>query len=339
MRAAVDALADGVTRRLVAAWVRTWDTVTWELADAIGELQSLAQDGQWPSRRQVERAERARRGLDLVRQALERLAALARTEISRAAGDAADVAVARMGQIIASQYPAEAGDPAVLAVRFGRVPEDQISAIVQRTTQQIHALTWPLPRLAVEAMKQELVRGVVMGDNPRAAARQLLKRLEGQFNGGLARAMNIARTEILDAHRMAAAASQEANSGVLAGWVWTAKLDSRTCPSCWAQHGQLHPLEEPGPLDHQSGRCARTPKTKSWKDLGFDVPEPADVMPDARQVFDSLPRADQLAIMGPARLDALDRGDITWDDLSTRRRTDGWRDSYGVTPVRNLLAA
>jgi SPP1 gp7 family putative phage head morphogenesis protein len=244
-----------------------------------------------------------------------------------------------MGRIIASQFPGEAGDQAALGVRFNRVPADQISAIVKRTTQQITKLTWPLTRAATEAMKRELVRGVAMGDNPRESARRLLQRLEGRFNGGLARALNVARTEILDAHRAAAAASQEANSDVLAGWVWTAKLDARTCPSCWAQHGRLHPLAEPGPLDHQSGRCARTPKTRSWRDLGFDVPEPPDVVPDARQVFASLPRADQLTVMGGARLGALQHGDITCADLSRLRRTTGWRDSYGVTSLEDLLAA
>lgn len=339
MRAAVDQLADGVVRDLTAAWVRAWDALVWEVADAVTELQQLARDGRWPSRAQIERSARAGRALDVVRQALQRLAAEADIGIGRAAADAADMAARRTGRIIASQFPAQAGDQAALGVRFDRVPADQILAIVKRTTQQITKLTFPLSARATEAMKVQLVRGVALGDNPREAARRLMRRLEGDFNGGLARALNVARTEILDAHRAAAAASQEANSDVLAGWVWIAKLDTRTCPSCWAQHGRLHPLAEPGPLDHQSGRCARTPKTRSWKELGFDVPEPPDVVPDARQVFASMPRADQLTIMGATRLDALRRGDITWADLSTRRRTDGWRDSYGVTPLRDLRAA
>lgn len=338
MRAAVDALVDGVTRALTKAWVTAWDELMWEVGDAITELQQLG-NGRWPARAQVLRNQRAMLALDVVRRALERLAVQARTETSAAAADAADIAARRTGRIIASQFPGVAGDPAVLAVRFDRVPADQISAIVQRTTQQVTALTWPLSSQATDMMKRELIRGMAMGDNPRESARRMLKRLEGGFNGGLARALNIARTEVLDAHRMAAAASQDANAETLAGWVWNAKLDARTCPSCWAQHGKVHPLEEPGPLDHQSGRCSRTPKTKSWKDLGFDVPEPPDILPDAEQVFAALPEADQLAIMGAARLVALQRGDITWADLSQRRTTSGWRDSFGVTPLKDLLAA
>lgn len=339
MRAAVDALADEQTRRLTAAWVRAWDTLIWEVTGAVQELAQLADDGRWPTRSQVLRNERARRALEVVREALQRLAAEANRGIGQAAADAADIAAARTARIIASQFPPQAGDHATLAVRFNRVPADQIAAVVARTTQQITALTWPLAAAATEAMKQELIRGIALGDNPRAAARRMLQRLEGGFNGGLARALNIARTEILDAHRAAAAASQAANSKVLTGWVWTAKLDARTCPSCWAQHGSRHPLDEQGPLDHQSGRCARTPVTKSWKELGFDIPEPPSILPDARTTFAGLPEADQLQIMGPARLAALQRGDIAWDDLSKLRRTNGWRDSYGVVPLRDLLAA
>ena len=127
---------------------------------------------------------------------------------------------------------------------------------------------------------------------------------------------------------------------MLDGWVWHAEITgpsrTRTCPSCWAKHGTLHPMSEPGPIDHHQGRCSRTPKTKSWADLGFDIPEPADETPDARETFDGLPEADRIAIMGRRRLQLLDAGDIKWADLSQLRTTRGWRDSYGVRPVKDL---
>jgi hypothetical protein len=156
------------------------------------------------------------------------------------------------------------------------------------------------------------------------------------FAGGLTRAMTIARTEILDAHRAASLATDTANKGLLAGWQWVAQLGPRTCPSCWAQHGSIHPVDEAGPLDHQSGRCTRAPVTKSWRDLGFDIDEPPSAVPDARAVFASLPEADQLAVMGPKRLGMLRDGTASWDDLSVRRTTDGWRDSYHARSVTGL---
>ncbi|MNY49883.1 hypothetical protein D3C86_1853470 [compost metagenome] len=78
--------------------------------------------------------------------------------------------------------------------------------------------------------------------------------------------------------------------------------------------------------------------TKSWKDLGFDIEEPASVTPDAQTVFNGLTEDTQKAIMGRQRLELLQSGEISWADLSKKHSTDGWRDSYGATPVKDLLA-
>jgi hypothetical protein len=51
-----------------------------------------------------------------------------------------------------------------------------------------------------------------LGRTPREPARHPLRRLEGDFNGGLACALDIARTEIFDAHRDALVASLAAHS-------------------------------------------------------------------------------------------------------------------------------
>ena len=84
-------------------------------------------------------------------------------------------------------------------------------------------------RAAKEAMEELLVRGVALGENRREPARHPLRRLEGDFNGGLACALNIARTEIFDAHRDVAAASLAAHSEAT-GWL------ERFAP--WAVCGQ-----------------------------------------------------------------------------------------------------
>jgi len=104
-------------------------------------------------------------------------------------------------------------------------------------------------------------------------------------------------------------------------------------------HGTEFPLDTPGPDDHPNGRCSRTPITRSWRDLGINIPEPPSVIPDAQAAFANLSQADQLRIMGPTRLDLLNRGDIKWSDLSTRRENPGWRASHNITPVRDLVGA
>jgi SPP1 gp7 family putative phage head morphogenesis protein len=333
LRIVVQEIADAATRTLVEAWVRAWTQIEREWADAIEDLVSTG-DGNWPTRAQIDRASRAQRALRIATREVMGLAEMSGVTVMAAAEEAVGVAAEWQARLIASQMPRRAGNTAELAVRFDRVSQDALGAIVERTTEKITAFTKPLPQVATEEMKRALVRGVAVGHNPRLAARQMLARAEGAFNGGLTRALTIARTEILDAHRSGAAAAQWANEDVLAGWVWTAQLDKRTCPSCWAQHGNLHQLDETGPNDHQQGRCARVPKAKSWRELGFDVDEPADLIPDARQVFDALPEADQLAVMGTVRAQALRSGSMSWEDLTMRRTTSGWRDSYVPTPVK-----
>jgi len=75
------------------------------------------------------------------------------------------------------------------------------------------------------------------------------------------------------------------------------------------------------------------PATKSWRELGFDIPEPPSLLPDAGTWFTNLPEADQVAILGPGRYAAWAEGRFPMSDWSVRRTTPGWRDSYGVAAV------
>lgn len=338
MRAAVDRITDDLTRALTASWVLAWNDLAPLFLAAVQDLIAASDNGQWPPRGTVLRAQRTLHALEQAGNALERLAGQVRRDVPLAAREAATLGMEGQADIISSQLPYGTTLPA--AARHRAHQADAVDAIVRRTAEQVTVRSYYLEPEATEAMKRELVRGVVTGDNPRDAAAAMVRRVEGQFNGGLSRAMVIARTEVIDAHRQAAEIGQQDHADVLDGWIWHAEVTgpsrTRTCPSCWAMHGTLHPMSEPGPLDHHQGRCSRTPKTKSWADLGFDIPEPPDELPDARAIFDSLPREEQLQIMGPARLRLLDDGAIEWADLSTRRTTPDWRDSYHVTPVADL---
>ncbi|MEV8638106.1 hypothetical protein AB0395_41285 [Streptosporangium sp. NPDC051023] len=332
MRRAVNAIVDNVTRVLVEAWVKAWDQMAFEVALGIGEVLQ-AGEGQWPARKVIEQTARMMRALDVIAAALARLAELTRSQTLAGAAGAARIALDGQGELIASQLPY--GSTRAMAARYRRQQPDTVDAIVRRTAEQINAAHWPLADEATAALKRELIRGVVVGDNPRAAASRMLRNLEGEFNGGLTRAMNLSRTEILSAHREAAEIGQQEHGDVLDGWRWHADLSRRTCPSCLVQHGKVYPLSQPGPWDHQQGRCARVPLTKSWADLGFDIPEPPDTFVDAREWFDRQSEADQTAIMGRSRLDLLKRGEIDWDDLSVMRDNPGWRPSYRVPPLKD----
>lgn len=336
LRQRINDLLDQRARQLTRDWTTEWDRVAFDVLDAVLDLID-SNSGEWPASLTIARHGPLTRALRKAREALDKLVAQAVDNIASDTAEAASIGAGGQPDIIASQFPPQAGERGQLAVSFDRVDTNAVQAIVDRTREKITSTAQPLSGDAEWAMRRELIRGVIVGTNPREAARRMLQRVEGAFNGGLTRALVISRTETLDAHRAGARAQQDANEDVLAGWMWNAHLDTRTCPACWSLHGTVWPLDEPGPLDHQQGRCSRTPKTKGWEELGFTgIQEPPDLTEDAETVFRNLPQGDQLAIMGQARLDALNSGQVAWRDLAVRRSNSGWRDSYTPRPVRDL---
>lgn len=322
---------------ILRAWASAWADLAEQWNAAAADIAEMTAEGKRPSRAKVMRATRVRKALNATRARLDQLL---NESGARLVGDVPRVVLSGAdweARLIASQLPA-ADSTATAGVLFNKVDERALAAIVQRATGRIVSLHRPIGAQAEAELRLALMRGVALGRNPRAVAAEILSRTEGAFNGGRNRALVIARTEMLDAHRNAAKAQDRANADTLQGWVWSATLDQRTCPSCWGQHGTLHSLDESGPDDHQQGRCVGVPKTKSWSDLGFDLDEPEDAMPDAQKTFDALPLEDQTAIMGEKRLSLLRSGDIGWGDLSQKRTTDGWRDSFAPTPTKTLLA-
>ena len=336
----IDMLApvDAATQDLVRAWGVAWNELAADWDTALTDLAASSKGGAWPTRAQIRKAKRVQAALAATREALMDLSRDLPVRVTQALPTMTEQAADWSRRLTASQYPAQAGPTAQVAASFERVDPRALDAIVRRTTEQVTALSRPLSAQAEAAMRSTLIRGIALGDNPRDAARTMLSRVEGGFNGGRTRALVIARTEMISAHREAAWAQDQAATDVLAGWTWTCALDRRACPACLAMHGTVHPVADPGPLGHQQCRCSRTPKAKSWRDLGFDIDEPADIFPDARSWFEDLPEGSQLDIMGKARLDLLKSGSVTWDDLATRRTSAGWRDSFAPTSVKDLAA-
>lgn len=336
MRQGIRRMTDEQMVELVGAWVGAWDSIKEDFEEALAELDDLA--GKTITRAQMARNQRLASALIQAEEVLTELFDLTQSVVARdlltVLQDTAEGQLALMN----SQLPSVTPGYAEVSVTLNAPAPDALNAIVKRTTETVHSQTRPLAPWVAAKMKEELVRGIVLGDNPRTTARLILKGAEDQFNGGLSRALNIARTEMLDAHRQGARVSDAANVEVLTGWLWMCTLDTRTCPSCLSNHGREFPIEEFGPIDHQMGRCARVPKTKSWKELGFQIEEPESKFPDSREWYDNLTEDSQKALMGPTRQRLLQEGKISWEDLSQLRKSSNWRDSLGVTPVKDLLA-
>lgn len=333
MRKQLAAMTTTQTVALTRAWVEAWDVLAPELNLAILELLAAAKNGRVPHT-VVARNIRLRDTIQQARAMLDELAQTTNVQVTTDVGQAMLDALDHHEALVRSQLPpGQAG----AGVSFTRVSPEAVAAMVERSTQSIHKFTRPLPADVERMMKRQLIRGITVGDNPRRTAGRIIKGAEGNFNGGLTRALNIARTETLDAHRNATQSSEKSNTDILEEWEWHASLSGRTCPSCLSKHGTRHPLDEPGPNDHPSGRCARVTITKSWADLGFkNIVEPESLTPDAEAWFNNLTPETQRNIMGPARLKLLQDGDIAWSDLSRKQENPGWRDSYNATPVKDL---
>lgn len=318
---------------LTAAWVSAWDSLAPDFEAAFLELMAGAKDGRVAAKTVAQNI-RLRNALQQVRVMLDELTAqtqeLLSTDVATAILDALDSHAA----LLQTQLPSGS---AATTVTFNRTSPEALAALVERTTERIQAATRPLPADVERMMKQELIRGVAVGDNPRRTASRIMKRAEGRFNGGLSRALTISRTETLDAHRESTRQSRKANTDLVTGWRWMAMLDTRTCGSCLSNHGTLHDANDFGPADHPNGRCDAVDVIKSWADLGFtDLVEPDDLFPDAEEWFGGLTPAKQLQIMGPERLRLLNNGEVSWGDLSRKTENPDWRASMQLVPVKDL---
>lgn len=246
------------------------------------------------------------------------------TETKRTAQQAADAAWANQQALANSQVPME--------LRFQRPDPTAEEWMRRRTQDRIESRARALSHNTRQALYDELNRGVQVGAHPTEIARRAVRASQAMgevIDGGMARALNIARTEVLDAYRESAMLTEQANADVLDGWIWVAKLGAHTCRSCWAKHGTVHKLDEPGPIDHPQGRCARVPKTKSWEELGVggveEVPSPEL---DAVKEFKKLTEEQQRYILTDNGWEEWKAGRWPRARWAKLEEPDGWRPFY-----------
>lgn len=331
LRIDLEAVVDTGTRELTRAYVDAWDAVVDQLRDAIDDLAA----GDRLNRTDLLRSSKIASALQAIAEQLDGLAAQTAVVITDGAGQVTSLAVTTQAAVAGAQLPAAFADGLLRTVN-----PDVIGSIVARTSQQITARTRPLSQAGQDAVAKALVRGAAATDNPVKVARDMVRLARaGAVDLPLARAEAIARTELNDAARAATQAWEQANAKTLQGWEWLSSRSATTCPSCWAMDGTFHELTEPGPDDHVNGRCTRMVRTKTWRELGIDLDEPAGLARiSAEDHFKTLDREQQLQIMGASRLKALDDG-APWSSLTVEKPNTDWRRSFQVTPARDLAAA
>lgn len=324
---------DDTVREMAADWARQWGHLSPQWRAAVVDLLEASRSGRRLGPWDVARTGSVDSASIATDTALAALVARAATRTRRTVAPVVAATVAAEPHIIASQLPpAAAGDAA--AGYAAKVDPAAVDAIRRRTSARINTVAEPVAADTSSSIRRALLRAVTRAGFTVAA---VVAEVRAVFDDAMTRTAGIARTELVDARRLTAAYVHDVNADVVAEWVWVSRLlPGRTCASCWAMHGTVHPLTEPGPLDHLYGQCNRVPKLKPWTELGYSDDEPAGLIPDARARFDALPEADQLRILGPARLDLYTTGQISWDDLAVKRTNPGWRDSYTPTRVRDL---
>jgi SPP1 gp7 family putative phage head morphogenesis protein len=247
---------------------------------------------------------------------INRFAQYAGSEIRMQQWEAVQAASVHTEQMIALQLP-----PGV-QVGFNRLPREALQNLVG-FLQDGSPLLDLLNELGIEAGKaisDALIQGLALGLGPRQIALQSRKAL----GGNLARALRIARTETLRAYREATYQTYQANRDLIGGWVWKSARNQRTCAACWAMDGTEHSIDERLD-DHVNGRCFSVPKTKTWKELGFDIEETRYRTKDTGiEAFEKLSEPEQLRVLGPAKFAAYKAGEFKLPDLVGRQFDRHW---------------
>lgn len=230
--------------------------------------------------------------------------------------------VLQLAQTHAGAIAANAPRGAAALASFTRLPTEVVAAISGAVgpyspLQQVFATLGATTRARVADL---LVSGVVLGRNPRTIARDI-QRATG---APLSRCLTIARTESLRAYREASRASYQ-RSGVSSGWVWYSALDRRGCIACWAQHGTIHPLNEPMAA-HPNCRCTMLPVVDGW----------TPPVPTGAEVFERLSDAEQQALLGPSKYRAYKDGAVSLADLVKLHNHPTWGPSV---QERSLVSA
>lgn len=107
----------------------------------------------------------------------------------------------------------------------------------------------------------------------------------------------------------------QANSGMLDGWMWWARLDMKTCAACVSLHGRVFPLTIMM-NDHPHGRCIPLPVIKYPAIFGGDHTLPIDSPPTGESWFAKLAPELQESLLGAELYEAWLAGDVDFADLA-----------------------
>ena len=262
--------------------------------------------------------------LDFLKDSLTTLEGTKRSAAGQADGDAPDLTKATMG-------PGPAHAEATIANSFSQLPSAQLERLVGYAAdgRPLGLLLSEIAPKATTKVKDALLSGVARGAGVRTIATDVRKA------SGIAqnRALLITRSEVMRAYRTVSFESY-LSSPVVTAWIWIAQADG--CPVCQAEHGSEHSLDE-SLNSHPGCRCTAMPKTLSWANLGYpQVPDVRPTIQPGAERFAEMAEADKLAILGQARLDAYNSGEITLADMVKDTHSKRWGEGKRTATLAEL---
>lgn len=323
-RETVNLTVDRAVQGVVDEYVRVSQQAADRLSRLLRREAGLLRAGDTLSLAEMAQRERAERLLLTIQRQLADLAERGvLTATSTVSGELVPLAVDYQQTVIRSQLPPDLRT-------FGvRVSPEVLADVVARAEQRVGYLR-RMSEQTARAVNRTIVDGIVVGQNPRDAARDLMRRVGRALDGGITRAERIMRTEMLDAYRNANTVVTVANADVVGEVEWYSAADERTCASCWAMHGERFPVGTPGPDDHPNGRCTFLPVVRS--DLAGDYP----MGPSKDELWGRLDEQQRLRVLGPTRYGLTDGGPPP-RDFSRQVPAGDWRAYRVATPVRELV--
>lgn len=310
---------------IVRVYGEAWKRIKSELERLQTEYEFARSRGEKPGPDWVYQFNRARSFRDQVLQELQSFAQYAEGKVRNDQEEAIRIAEEQSERLtrLALGTP-----PTGLEINWNRIDRAAVQSILGMTQPDspLHRLLMSISTDGAQAAEDALVQGMLLGQNPREVARTMRKVL----GTALSRALTIARTETLRAHREATRASYQSNSDIVKGWVWHSETGERTCAACWAMHGTEHRPDEILD-DHPNGRCAMIPKTRTWaeigKQYGIDLSDIPDTNPEIEpgiSLFERLSEEKQIKILGPAKWQAWKDGKFALADIVGRARSKEW---------------
>ena len=236
-------------------------------------------------------------------------------EMRRFAAQADELIQVQQQQAVmaAQQHSAElVAAQGAVSVSWNRLATGAITDLVgfTRDGSPLRALLDQLGPQASQAVRDGLIEGLALGQNPTAIAR----RIRGDLGGDLAQALKISRTTVINSYREATLRGYQANDDLVVGWKWVASKSSRTCIMCLMMDGTIHGLDEHLD-DHPNGRCTMIPVLR-----GQEAPE----WETGETWFEKQAEAMQRGILGNAGYEAYRGGAVTLRDFVGQRQSAAW---------------